>query len=330
MTAVDLLNETPYAARVLGHRPSEEADVVSALIVKATFERNQGGRWTPAPQQLPIIDDKLETPYGVFHTDCFMRKEGVDICVLGTARMDRPVRQAPIEVAVGTHRCGLLLFGDRRWIRAGRQLVPSAPLPFQEMPIAYSRAYGGTTEHDYETVVHPDNPVGRGYYLSPEKAEDQPLANIESPADPPVRQWTDRPSPAGWAPYPCMWGIRAREGVEPPAEPQPGTIGRVKARLNNNAHPALILPAVEPEAEVRIRGLRGGEMVFPVPPLQLTAEVALNDARFEARGAPVDGIFVWADSQRITLTRRFHFSYPYQRRQRRNVRLRWTGPSGGL
>lgn len=313
-------NETPFAARILRFQPGEEADVQATVVVKATFERDRSGRWLPAGEQVPIVDDKLDTPFGSFHTDCFVRKEGVDICVLGSVRLSRPSRAAQVVLNIGRLAHALTVFGDRKWIRAGAGLIPSGPAFFEEMPLAYTRAYGGVTEHDYETQVWPDNPVGRGYYLSPERAEQNPLPNIEPANGPQVRQWSDQPQVAGWGPYPCFWGIRAREGVEPPPKMQAGSVGRIKARLNNQAHPSLIVPALAEDAEIRIRGMRPEDLIYPLPRFSPQVEVRLGDQTTTAAGT-LDGVFLWVDGGRATLTRRIHFTYPYIKGQPRRARL---------
>lgn len=317
---MDLQNQTRFAARLLRYQPDADAHVQATLVVKTTFERDEHRRWQPVSQQVPIVDDQLETPFGVFHTDCFVRKDGVDVCVLGSVRPERPSLAVQLALTVGAHKSALAVFGDRRWIRSAGRLVPSGPQRFAELPLAYSHAYGGATVHDYETATWPDNPVGRGYYLSPQAAEGQALPNIEHADGPQIRQWSDQPQVAGWAPYPMFWGIRAREGVEPPERMEAGNVGRIKARLNNHAHPALIVSTLPDDAEIRIRGLRPQELVFTLPPFLPLAEVQLGAETTQATGA-LDGVFLWTDANRMTLTRRIHFTYPYTKGQPRLVRL---------
>ncbi|HXI58129.1 MAG TPA: DUF2169 domain-containing protein [Polyangia bacterium] len=318
---MDLDNETPFAARLLRYQPTEDGPVQATVVAKATFERApDGGTWTPAAEQLPIINDMLETPFGVFHGDNFVRKEGVDVCVLGTVRTPRPMRAAQLSLSVGRHLSEVIVFGDRQWVKTGSRLVASGPLAFEEMPLAYTHAYGGKTPYDYETAIWPDNPLGRGYYLTPEAAEGQPLPNIEQGRGSLVREWSDQIAVAGWGPYPCYWGIRAREGVEPAAQIKDGDFGRIKARLNNNAHSSLIVAEVPPDAEIRIRGMQPGELVFTVPPFAPVIEARTGERIVEARGQ-LDGVFLWTDAQRVTVTHRLQFSYAYEKGQRRRARL---------
>jgi hypothetical protein len=319
---MDLSNETPFVARLLRYQPAEDAPVQATIVVKGTFqvEGQSGARWSPAAEQMPIVDDKLETTFGMFHTDGFVRKDGVDVCVLGTVQTARPVRGTQLTLTVGRRSAELSVLGDRRWVRSGGRLVPSDPTYFQEMPLAYTHAYGGKTEHDYETVVFVDNPVGRGFYLSPERAEGQPLPNLEEGRGSRIQAWNDQVSVAGWGPYPMFWGIRAREGVELTGKQALSDMARLKVRANNNAHPALVLPELPVGSEIRMRGMRSTELVYSIPPFTPVAEVRYGDTVIEARGA-VDGAFIWVDAGRMTLTARLHFSYPYNKGELRGARL---------
>jgi hypothetical protein len=314
-------NRTPFTARLV--RVVLEREVHATLVVKATFERGEGGRLVPAGQQVPFFDAPRETPFGVFHGEQFARKDGVDLCVIGTVRPGSTVREARVALACEPLRHELVVFGDRKWVAHGSGLAPSEPEPFDAMPLAYARAFGGTTQHDDETFVYAANPVGRGYYMSQEGAMGQPLPNVEAVADPRVREWTDRPVPAGWAPYPFYWGMRAREGIEAPAgaEAKDGRLPRLKPRLNNNAHSALILPRVDPASVVRIRGMRAGEIALELPRIRPIAEVAVGEQSTEAE-AKLDGIYVWADVERVTLTLRAQFKYLYRDGEERVVRVR--------
>jgi hypothetical protein len=318
---MQLQNDTPFAARLLRFQRAEDAPVNGGLVLKATFQRAPGGRWMPAPEQVPLVDAPLPTSFGIFHGDNFMRKDGVDVCVMGTARPSRPRRAVEVGVSIGKHKSSLVVYGDRRWIRNGRRgLAASIPDLFEELPLSYERAYGGKTVHDYEEVVFPDNPIGRGYYLSEAEAAGQPLANIEAAGAPSVASWSDRPPVCGWGPYPCFWALRAREAVTAdPADPLAPP--RISPRLNNNAHPDLVLQALPEGAEIRIEGLRVGELVFPVPPVSARLAVESGGAVIAEPEIRVDGVFVWADLDLVTVTGRAHFTYPYDRGQVRRGRL---------
>jgi hypothetical protein len=318
---VKLDNQTPFQARLLRVQRAEDAPVDGALVLKATFEQDAKRRWVPTAEQLPIMNEPLPTAFGVFHGETFMRKDGVDVGVLGTVRLARPLRSAEVTVSIGSKKSTLIVYGDRRWVRSGTGLVASRPEPFQEMPLSYERAYGGKTIHDYEERTWMDNPVGRGYYLSEEGAEGKPLANIESAAARPVRLWSDQAPVAGWGPYPFFWGLRACEAIKP-SEPvdEPG-LPNISTRINNNAHPDLVVPVLPQDADIRISGLRSDATTYTVPRLGLRLEVKTGDAVIAEPPIEIDGVFVWADLGHVTVTARARFQYPYNRGEIRSARL---------
>jgi hypothetical protein len=319
---VELDNGTPFPARLLRFQRADDALVDGALVVKGTFEQDATRRWMPVAEQMPIVDSPLATAFGIFHGEAFMRKDGVDVGVLGTVRLPRAQRAAEVTVTVGGRRSTLMVYGDRRWVSDGKRgLVASRPETFQEMPLSYERAYGGKTTHDYEEAVWPDNPVGRGYYLSEQAAVGQPLANIESTTSPPVRLWTDQPAVAGWGPYPCFWGLRACEAVTPPDVEDDVSLPTISVRINNNAHPDLVLPQLPEGAEIQLKGLSGDDIVYPLPRFAPRLEVTTGGSVIAQPEIHVDGVFVWADLGRITVTGRARFTYPYNRGQIRGARL---------
>ena len=100
-----------------------------------------------------------------------------------------------VRAQVGTLQKTLVVHGDRRW--AGRQ--PTQAVPFERMPLDWTRAYGG-----------PDfagNPLGRGH--EPDAEGVQYLPNTEYPQSP-----TTRPDaamvPAAFGRIDPMWPTRAQ------------------------------------------------------------------------------------------------------------------------
>jgi hypothetical protein len=318
---VELDNQTPFVARLLRFRRDDTSPVNGTLVVKATFQQDDRGRWVPAGDQLPFADAPLETAYGIFHGDGYVKKDGVDICVMGTVRPARALRATEVRLTVGSRSSTLLVYGDRQW-RTGRGgPVASSPELFEEMPLSYQRAYGGKTEYDYEQLVWPDNPVGRGYYLTEQAALGQPLPNIETAAMPPVRNWSDQPGVAGWGPYPCFWGIRGREAIQPPEKPEPGDFGKISPRLHNHAHPELILPTLPENAEITIKGMRAEVSTYLVPRLSVRLDVTSGGAVIAQPVPRIDGVFIWADQGFVTVTARAPFTYPYNKGEIRGARL---------
>lgn len=318
---MELQNDTPFAALPLRLELSD-TDIQGVLVVKSSFVRERD-RWSPAAEQLPMVGAKLDTPFGIFHSDGFIHKQGVDVCVLGTVQCAKPTRSAELTLQVGTESRALRVYGDRRWRRSATGLLASDPEPFEELPLSYTHAYGGTTEHDYETYVYPDNPLGRGYYLSERAAEGQLLPNIEEASGPRTTQWSDQTSVAGWGPYPQFWGLRARAGVVPPEDPTRQLLPRLLPSLNNNAHPALVFAGVSEHEPLVIRGMRPEERVVHLPKLRLTCALEVGTTRVSSEGR-LDGVFYWLDQERLTLTHRLHYRYEYRKEERRRAHLSYT------
>lgn len=316
---MELVNDTPFVAGQL-RQERTPAEIHGTLLVKSTFEQH-GARWAPATEQVPLVGVQLETPFGVFHSEYFVAKEGVDVCVLGTVKPGGALRSTEVAIELGPHRRELRVFGDRRWLKRGVALRPSDPEFFEEMPLSYAHAYGGVTEHDYETAAYADNPIGRGYYLSAAGAENGLLPNIEHNDAARIESWEQTVAVAGWAPYPRTWGIRAREGIDVqddflrnpiPLPPRP--------RLYNNAHSTLIFPSFADDSVISLHGMRAAQLSFELPRLELVAEIVVGRNRGQARGV-LDGIHLWVDANRITLTHRLHYVYEYRKGERRQIRL---------
>lgn len=315
-----VFNHTPHATRLLSLERDDSGRVQAVLVLKATWEPTADGALAPAAEPVPIIADRLDTPFGVFHTDHFVRREGVDLCVLATVRRAAPVREVVARVQVGAFSHALRVIGDRRWVRVGDTLVPSAPEAFTEMPIAYARAYGGRTVVDYEDMVFAENPDGVGYYGSEALAEGAPLPNIEPLDGPPRARWSDPVPVAGWGPYPMFWALRALEGVTPRGTPEEPELPQLQQRLNNNAHPSLVLPAFAPGDAVRIEGVEDGARVFVVPREAPFVEAHIGERSVQSVGE-LDAVTLWYDSGRVTATYRAHFAYTFTPEELRRLHV---------
>ncbi len=313
-----LTNETGAAA-YLYKVNLLEPDLRVVAIVKKTYALDPDGLLAAAEEPLPLIVDQLVTEHGCFHGEIFFRKRGIDICVLGTARFETPVRHARVRIDVGPWNHELKLIGDRVWTRDhSGTLVPTAPAPFQEMPISYARAFGGVAQVNGEDVPLPDNPLGRGYYESAEDAIGKPLPNIEPANWSAACRWNTRIPVAGWAPYPMYWGLRASRAVK--VEPKSGEILDVSTELFNHAHPDLILDRLEPGTPVRVTGLRKAPIVLVVPRERPRVECHVGEKVSEAFGE-IDGLFLWTEATRVVVTWRARFRYAFRPEEIRRATL---------
>jgi hypothetical protein len=316
--AMELVNPTPAVAYLFPVNLLEP-EIRAAVIVKKTYVLDDDFRAREAEDRMPLVSDRLDNDFGVFHGDIFFRKRGVDLCVLGTIRLDRPTRRTNLRIEhLGWHH-EMRVTGDRVWRRvASGDLAPSGPEPFQEMPVTYARAYGGTADVDGESLSYPDNPMGRGYYESIEQAIDRPLPNLEPIAGPGAFAWNARVPVVGWGPYPMFWGLRPAKAVS--VDNETGELIDLTPEIFNQAHPDLIIDDVDPSAPFVIRGLRSTPVHVVLPNERPKVMVTVGNQTFDVVGDP-DGIYIWIDARRLVVTWRCRFRYPVQTEQIRRAHL---------
>jgi len=170
-------------------------------LVKLTFNI-VGDRLIPA--KAVALDRDIrdpDTPHPLAPgSDFWVMKMATDVIVRGNACAPngQPVRSQMIRVTVGSDQKLIAVYGDRRveW-RARGQLQFSQPEPFTEMPVIWSKAYGGWDPRvpvDMEPTVgnlsrlefdhpgaYPRNPFGAGYVVVDEPVEGVVLPNLEDP-----------------------------------------------------------------------------------------------------------------------------------------------------
>lgn len=279
----------------------------AAVIWKLTYKILAGGALDFSDAPMPLHGDPIETAWGVFHGDIFLRKEGADLCVLGRVYRSRAVTEAVVTVRCGAHAQGVRVTGDRVWVEAADgSLVPSSPQPFTEMDLSYARAFGGTAVAQGLPAPFADNPTGRGYHLERETALGAPLPNVE-PADGPfVAAWSDTPPVAGFGPYPMHWGMRARAAVT--VDPELAAIGNISPGVFNNAHPSMVLPAIEPGEAITIEGLYDEPFAVVIPRVMGNVRVQVGAEVFDVP-TRIDGVHLWLDAGQMVITQRANFRY---------------------
>lgn len=116
-----------------------------------------------------------------------MPKSRPEILAAGSAwPRERPASVCPVSIAVGEWKKDLAVVGDREW-RAG---VPTAPAPFESMPLTWANAYGGEG--------FAQNPVGKGAKpIEIGGRRVHPLPNVELPGRL-IEAPKDAPTPAGF------------------------------------------------------------------------------------------------------------------------------------
>jgi hypothetical protein len=205
-------NRTPFAVERTWVRGRDGCEI-TVVAVKATFDIHDDGSTGVAQEQPPVLI--LPEYHGEpgksslrHEADLILAKRTTDVLVLGRAYAPgaNPVAQLDVGFRVGPVRKVLRVFGNRKWTASGM----SAPEPFRTMALVYERAFGGVDarsghpERDWEWR----NPVGTGFAASSGAARGQQLPNIEYPENP-IRNWSDRPAPAGFGPICAHWQPRA-------------------------------------------------------------------------------------------------------------------------
>jgi uncharacterized protein YjbI with pentapeptide repeats len=131
-----------------------------------------------------------------------MPKPSPELLVTGNAYTPRgtPLPVCAVRARLGSVDKRLCVVGDRVWTLGG----PSEPTPFTQMPITWSRSFGGKG--------FAQNPLGKGYArIRDERGrETQPLPNIETPGRL-VKSPNDRPDPAGFGAYDITWPQRFKK-----------------------------------------------------------------------------------------------------------------------
>lgn len=153
------------------------------LVVKATFDLLPQVLVSAVQCDITLADEWWgeagcsSLRYG---SDMHLAKQASDIIVNAKAHAPegRPVTEMSVGIAIGQLRKRLQISGDRVW-RNGK---PGEPQPFEQIPIQYEVAAGGTHRQDNgEVAVDRRNPVGRGYVGAAGEAswEGLSLPNVE-------------------------------------------------------------------------------------------------------------------------------------------------------
>lgn len=324
---MDLINSTSLrAALFTGFTGPNQA--AGTIVARATHRLATDDTLTPSPSAWPVLTEPLWTEVGTFPSDMVPGHPGCDLVVTGTLRSDVNVKTIRISFTAGTFSTELDVFGDRVWQAQGDDLVPSDPQPFQEMPLTWTRAFGGKSEYEGAETPYVLNAQGRGYYLKREQAEGKPLPNLEWP-DQHVKRWDDRPLPGCFAPVvdPLTWNIAdVAIAANKAADDQGRDAILAKAEEQcalSACQPRLIAPSIHPDDEVRLVNLTGKPIHFRVPKGLPIARIEPGTEPFESI-LRISAMFILLAQRLVVITYRTEFQYPYERRKKRIATLRFN------
>jgi hypothetical protein len=321
---MDLFNNSPVVLDA--HQAMDKVGQrYLVALAKATyaFPADEYSFPTLAETQTPIFAaDVFEGEPGhstiFFECNYGLRKGLCDVILKATAYAPDaiPVKELFAGFQIGNCQKAVRIVGDRTW-EGLFNLSPSRPAPFTQMPLTYSRAFGGSipplNEKD-SGLSHPANPIGCGYakgkYTSQLKGTAVP--NLESP-DQPISRCSANYKPCSFGPIGRSW------------QPRLPLAGTYDEAWKENVFP--LLPADFDEAffqcapkDQQIPFPVGGETItlinmhptrarvaFVLPDLELPM-VLLTQQRSQHKLEPkVDCITIDADQQQFTILWRAHF-----------------------
>jgi hypothetical protein len=300
----------------------DDTRLAAALIARVTYHINADGSLTKTADQPWILSSApWDGPAGKMPSDQVFHRGGVDLFIFGQAWAPRQRSTGAMlvkwELSSG-FRSQIAVFGDRVWVRQGRQLVASTPRPFVSLPLSLDCAYGGKDVWDGLEIPFPNNPNGKGFYLTPEQAVGKPLPNLEDPQRP-IRNWNDQPDPVGMGLCPLGFGPHVRESVR---FNDLGVMVELKPRFFNHAFPKMIAPQVVPGETVLLDGASpNGALRFRIPLLELQMHLRVGQSEL-VRPLAIDQIGIEPEKNRVFITYRFPFRYTLQPREPRSCILR--------
>ena len=276
---MEFANTTPAPAAFLNTTFGEN-HMLGAVVARPAF-RVEGGELLPTQDlRWPVGHLPAETPYGTFPGDVPFLTGGIDVFVIGSVWQPgaRPGTELTAEIRIGERFLRrVTAIGDRRWLRQNGSLVPGPAEPFVSMPLSYERAFGGAVETGNGPCAWPANPAGKGFYMTPEQAEGQPLPNLEDPEHR-IVSIEDRPEPMATGPYPAQGSLLMEHAVELDLDSANPGLKRIRPLMFNHAHPRMILaPADTPrdgEVVEITHASPGGALRFRMPGLAFHARVA--------------------------------------------------------
>ncbi len=192
---VPVYNTSPFAAVAVPFQVRPPRDSLT-VVVKGTFRLVPDGPATPLDEpDIPtgdvFSDDDFEKSL-IYPSDLAVFKARADVVFLGHAVAPGGAsKAAEVRVSFGRDKNRiqrkLAVFGERMWDKSLLAAVPTAPRPFERIPLVAERAFGGPGLDA--------NPAGVGYKGAAGADGVPRLPNIEDP-DRLIKAPSDKPQPA--------------------------------------------------------------------------------------------------------------------------------------
>jgi hypothetical protein len=354
---VQLENSTWLASELLVADLPGAPRRIGILVAKASFRIEADGSTTPETEEpFPIFPSEHPTALGALPADVLPRGDAAfEVVLLGKAYAPwgRPTPSIQVSMTVGEVKREIAVFGDRYWMQGdGADGAPriSPPVPFTEMPLTWSRAFGGSAEVyiDVDSPVEvkdPTNPEGKGFDPSLQAAAlgsalrapegfpwfdpVRPLPNLEDPRVP-IARWEDQPPPVCWASVPISSAFHVARGMDLSAPPNPDAPVPLTDGFHHRAHPDWVLPLPPIHAPVVLEGMvPEWGLAFRIPALRVLADWAFGADSGTWEVAP-QGMVLLPEERKFYLVYRHLFGVPKPSGGDRSLRLRtepgWARP----
>lgn len=344
---MDLVNKTPLAAELqVGDPPGFERRI-GAILAKATYRIVDDRALELETQDpVPLFDTDEETDLGLRPRDDLVRRdEAFEVILLGAAYVpgDRPDAATMVTLRLGDVQRQLLVVGDRRWKKGFMGTSITDPEPFTRMPMTWEHAFGGSAPVDIDEgatidVAHPLNRAGKGFDAEsaaqglaeafrtpngyPKIDYERTLPNLEDPAHR-ISRPDDAPQPKCWATLPLssgLHGMRVLDGMDEDEMTSEQLIQQDS--LLYRAHPDWVIerpPAGAPL--VLTNATRSGSLRVTLPTLRVMFDY-INRGRTATGELMPQMLVLYPEEQRLTLTYRKPFTYPFEGGAERCIRLR--------
>ncbi|HKP97060.1 MAG TPA: DUF2169 domain-containing protein [Fibrobacteria bacterium] len=306
------MNTEWFSHFIPGNAP--DGKPILSVLGKRTYKFDNGKTaWEDEEEQVPFleVDEYLgEGNPAVdalrLESDLVAYKPMTDVIFIGKACVPGGQKLPRLDFGIevgGARKIGRAI-GDRKVIVTGTSIVFSEPEPFSEMPLDYTRAYGGRDEKSEPGALYvfPRNQVGKGFVVKNTPAALQGLAlpNLEDPARPLTPQnlvlgrferWKEYPEPVAlgcvnknsYPRYtlaglpPDAWADAEAErqrgllknpeiGIKPSSQPSP-VPPMMNLEFFNGASPGLKFPYLAGNEPVRLANLdpKHGRFTFNLP-----------------------------------------------------------------
>jgi len=302
-------NQTPFAA-FMAVLPDRQGVDTLYVVVKATLVLRP--KLALATVQVPVT---LADEYHADPADSSLKqtselhigKPGTDVLLQGSAwaAQGQVVTQSWVRVGVAGREKSIRVSGDRTW---GVDGTPTAPQPFEAMPLVWERAFGGVHVLADHMLAEERNPIGVGFAgkRGTDELVGHPVPNLEDPATP-LEQLGQICTPACFAPSAPHWlPRRALAGTYDqhwqrtrapylPADFDPRFLNCATAELSFDHY-------LQGNELVEVHGATpDGPISFAVPMAHLDVQVKV-DGSLERPPVNLETVLIEPDENRLCLT----------------------------